>query len=56
MKYLIKDEKGRFVTSPYYLLGAKAQAKVFNCALEAKIMKRALEGLEGREYRIIEAR
>lgn len=56
MKYLIKDGKGRFVTSPYYLLGTKSEAKVFGCALEAKIMKRALEGLDGREYKIIEAK
>lgn len=54
MAYCLIDDGGRYVTSPYYFPGPKEEAREFPTLLEARIIKNALEKMDGRNYQIIE--
>lgn len=52
----IVDEKGRYVTCPFYGFGSKQDAKAFNGSLEALVTKSALEEMYGarKQFKIVE--
>lgn len=52
----IVDERGRYVTHPFYGFGSKQDAKEFKGSLEASVTKSALETLYGtrKKFTIVE--